>query len=223
MGFMHMDTIPIPAGFTLLPIPLPPMLAALVGHNGISRWFSLSYLGTKATWSTGWLGGTFSYYAAYQPFLEHPVLLPWLAGHNLGSDDAPPDEALLCDRQAEQLLVGDYDEVEQFLRRANPTPLSPTMEDIEALRPPWETSSVEELREQGMFEFLFGPAPMPQQLGRELVAWLDQFITEDWLATFRTAAGAGNSYAVWLLREMEQRAVRRSGLETAEPMAGRHE
>lgn len=36
------------------------------------------------------------------------------AQRNLGSDDYPPDEALLCDRQDEKLFIGGYDEVAQF-------------------------------------------------------------------------------------------------------------
>lgn len=205
---MTSDTVSLPDDFTFLPIPLPPMLASLIGHNGISRWFSLCYFGTKATWSSGWLSGTFSFYAAYQPLIEHPVLLPLLACRNLGSDDAPPDDALLCDRQEEKLYVGPYTQVERFLQSANLAPPSPFAEEVNMMPQHGATMGVEELRAQGMFEFLLGPTPAQQQLGLELIAWLDQFITEDLLATFRTAAGAGNPYARYWLRELEQRAAR---------------
>ncbi len=36
--------------FTLLSVPLPPMLSKMVGVVGNSRYFSIAYWGSKATW-----------------------------------------------------------------------------------------------------------------------------------------------------------------------------
>ena len=174
---MTSDTVSLPEDFTVLPIPLPPMLAALVGHNGISRVFSLCYFGSKATWSTGWVSSTFSYAAGYQPLLEHPVLALHLFDFDFGNDDGPPQHALLCDRQTARMAVGTYTEVQQFLRQANPPPPCPSADEIAAMRQYFATMTMEEMREMGMFEFLFGLAPAQRQLGGALVAWLDQFIT----------------------------------------------
>lgn len=202
---MTSDTVSMPAHFTLLPLPLPPMLAALVGHNGISCWFSLCYFGSKATWATGWSSSTCSYYAAYQPLLEHPALALHLRDFDFGSDDGPPLHALLCDRQTAQMSVGVYEEVHRFLRQANPAPPSPSAEEIAALRQQFATMTMEEMREQGMFEFLFGPAPAQCQLGSELVAWLDQFITPALLRQYRAAWDGGDWQAAQILMQFTQR------------------
>ena len=202
---MTSDTISMPDHFTVLPIPLPPMPAALVGHNGISRWFSLCYVGSKATWSTGWVSSTCSYYAGYQPLLDHPVLALHFAPFDFGSDDGPPQHALLCDRQTAQMVVGEYEEVYRFLRQANPAPPAPSAHEIEAMRQQFATMTMEEMREQGMFDFLFGPAPAQRQLSGELVAWLDQFITPALLRQYHVACDGGNWHAAQILTQFAHR------------------
>jgi hypothetical protein len=202
---MHMDEVTIPESFTLLPVPLPPMLAALIGHNGISRFFSLSYLGGKATWSTGWASSTFSYYAAFQPLLEHPVLALHLFDFDFGSDDGPPAHALLCDRQTAQMTVGEAADVRAFLRQANPAPPPLSDAEIAGLQQQFTTMTPEEMRELGMFEFLFGPAPTQQQGGGEMVAWLDQFITPAVLRQYHDAWDAGNLLAAQILLQFAHR------------------
>jgi hypothetical protein len=38
-----------PKSFSFLPVPMPPMLPSLVGHNGISRFFCLYYVEPRST------------------------------------------------------------------------------------------------------------------------------------------------------------------------------
>ena len=203
---MNSGEITFPQSCLLIPVPLPPMLSALTGHNGTGRFFSLCYLSTKATWSDGWHSGTFSYHAAYEPLVSHPAIAEHLYGRHLGSDDSLPEDALLCDRQDGQIFVGNYDEIERFLREQNARPPVPTAEDLERMRQHLAALTPEEMRERGMFEFLFGPSPEQRQLGGELVAWLDQFITEDLLQRLTASAEAGNLYAAQIVLRFIRRA-----------------
>jgi hypothetical protein len=80
----------VPESFSPLSVPMPAMLPSLVGHNGISRFFSLYYYGSKAVWDTGWESSTFPYYAGYAPLINHPVVGIYLLDKDLGSDDCIP-------------------------------------------------------------------------------------------------------------------------------------
>ena len=91
--------------FNLIPTPLPPMLPAMVGVPENSRYFSLCYYGSKATWSDGRSFGTFSFYAVYQPLINHMTLDIYLWRYHLGSDDKYPDHAILCDRTSSKMYV----------------------------------------------------------------------------------------------------------------------
>jgi hypothetical protein len=106
--------------FTKLPVGMPPMLPEVVGVRGERRFFSLSYEGSNPFWSDGRAGSTFSYYGAYQPFVEHLAVALYLFDVDLGSDDGPPTHALLIDRQAAAVYVGGYDEVQQCLKEQHP-------------------------------------------------------------------------------------------------------
>ena len=70
--------------FNLIPTPLPPMLPGMVGVPENSRYFSLCYYGSKATWSDGRSFGTFSFYAVYQPLINHMTLDIYLWRYHLG-------------------------------------------------------------------------------------------------------------------------------------------
>lgn len=99
--------------FTLLPVPMPPMLPGIIGIVD-TQYFSIFYQGSKATWSNGRAMGTFSYYAVYAPLIEHPALAIHLEEYNLGSDDEPPEHAILCDCAEQKMRVGKCREIDRF-------------------------------------------------------------------------------------------------------------
>jgi hypothetical protein len=192
----------VPESFSLLSAPMPAMLPSLVGHNGISRFFSLYYYGSKAVWDTGWESRTFPYYAGYAPLINHPVVGIDLLDKDLGSDDGPPVHALLCDRKTARMYVGRWQDVFTFLQRRNPQPLAPTPEESERLIP----DSLEELRDLGLFEVMLGATDGKKQLCAEMVSWLDGHITADLIERYKTAAARGDLNALWILISFKQRA-----------------
>ena len=80
-----------------------------------------------------------------------------------------------------------------------------------------ESLTPEEMREQGMFEFLFGPAPAQRELGGEMVAWLDGFVTAELLQKYNQAGAAGNFLAAHYAAQFARRVLSRrsAGGETA--------
>lgn len=113
------DNLTIPADFRLLPVPMPAMLPDVVGVNSDRRFFRLNYEGSKPFWSDGRAGATFSYVAAYEPFVDHLAVAINLFDVSLGHDDEPPSHALLIDRANAAVYVGEYGEVSRFLRRCD--------------------------------------------------------------------------------------------------------
>jgi hypothetical protein len=149
----------------------------MVGVSVDSRYFSIAYWGSKATWTDGRSRATFSYYGCYQPLINHIAIACYLWNYHLGSDDEYPTYALLCDRQDNKLYVGEIKAVEKFLDSQHP-PIQPMTQEqweeakklIESMPPPTEA----ELRQWGMFE-MFGRISHEQQQQKvELVQWLDQ-------------------------------------------------
>jgi len=194
--------------FHQLPVAMPPMLPEVVGVQSNYRLFSLSYEGSKPFWSDGHAGATFSYSAAYQPFVEHLALALHLFAFNLGSDDEPPTHALLIDRQEAHLYVGAYSAVRQMLAAQHPPPRSPTSEELAEIEEQFaamETLRFEQLREHGMFEFLLGTAEGQKEKCEAMVAWLDELITEDLIQSYLDAGKAGNPQAIYHLMHFQQR------------------
>lgn len=198
----------VPADFCKLPIPMPPMLPNVVGLRGDYRYFSLSYEGSKPFWSDGRAGGTFSYFAAYEPFISHPTIALHLFEADLGSDDGPPTHALLIDRQTDDIYVGDYDAVGHFLAKQRPPRCQPTPEEIEEVNrqlAEMEQMNFDQLRELGMFEFVLGPQSQQQERCLEMIAWLDGFITEELILSYIAAAETGEPLAFYHLRRFQER------------------
>lgn len=194
--------------FHKLPVAMPPMLPEVVGVQGNSRLFSLSYEGSKPFWSDGRAGATFSYYAAYLPFVEHLTLAIHLFAFHLGSDDEPPTHALLVDRLEAHLYVGECHEVMKMLAAQHPPKRSPTPEELAEIEEQFAAMKAlrfEQMREQGMFEFLLGATEGQQQKCRAMVAWLNERITEDLIHSYLDASNAGNYQASYHLLRFQQR------------------
>lgn len=186
--------------FKELPIALPPMLSVACGHHSMSRYFALYYLGSKATWDTGWQSSTFSYYAVYEPLLNHPLIAVETLDCDFGSDDGPPRHALLADRAASKLYVGEWDQVLKFLREKNPQPAAPG-EVIELA----SEVSVDQLRDLGMFEWMLGASSEQQRGGAELLAWLDSKLEPGVIEKLDEQAQQGDMNACYVLMRLGQR------------------
>jgi hypothetical protein len=195
--------------FTLLPITLPPMLPKMVGVVGNNRYFSIAYWGSKATWSDGRGLGTFSYFGVYSPLIEHPVLAIHLESYNLGSDDLPPTNAILCDRLEQKMYVGDYAEVEKLLETQHPPVPNLSPEELSQLPEQIALNvadfDLEQFQRLGMFELFAGHSEQQKLELVELVQWLDQLVTEDLLQQYVEAAKKGNWTAISVLQKLSQR------------------
>jgi hypothetical protein len=190
-----------------LPVPMPPMLPELIGLETDSRYFSLSYQSEKAWWNDGRIAVTFPYYAAYEQYTEHLVVAIHLFDVNLGSDEFPPTQSLLVDRQTAAVYVGDYKEVEHFLEGQHPPrqPLrSEEIEEIDKGLAKMRKMNLGELRDLGMFEPILGANQEQQQRCREMVLWLDQFITTDLIKMYVEAANAGEPLAYCHMHRIEK-------------------
>src|SRR5947199_7559643 len=105
-----MSELQLPQGFTKIPISLPPNLLKLMRYPGQARCLAIFYAGGKSTWLDGIASSTFSYYSVYQPFIEHPAVAIHLLDQDLGSDDYPATHALLIDREAGEVFVGEFNQ-----------------------------------------------------------------------------------------------------------------
>jgi hypothetical protein len=202
------DNLTIPSDFRPLHVPMPPMLPSVVGVGSDKRFFSLSYEGSKPFWSDGRAGATFSYFAAYEPFVDHLAVAINLFDVCLGHDDEPRTHALLVDRANAAVYVGEYGAVSRFLRRQHPPRRPPTPEEIAEANKrldELEKLNLDQLREMGMFEFVFGPKPELQDRCAEMVAWLDQYITEELIRSYVAAGEAGRFEAFHYLNRLKQR------------------
>lgn len=195
--------------FTLLSVPLPPMLPKMIGVVGNSRYFSIAYWGSKATWSDGRGLGTFSYFGVYSPLIEHPALAIHLEVYNLGSDDLPPTHAILCDRLEQKMYVGNYAEVEKLLETQHPPVPNLSPEELSQLQEQIALNmadfNLEQFQRLGMFELLTGHNQQQKQELVELVQWLDQLVTEDLLQQYVEAAENGNLTAILVMEKLLQR------------------
>lgn len=161
-----METEPelMPPQFTRLPVPLPPILAALLGQNR-SRYFCL-YAHDAGYWSTGWESGDFPPLAIFKPLLNHPALALVLADFVVWEEAQFPPHVLLADRQTEQWYVGENATAQQFLQARNPRPATPPIP-----APP--------------------PADIAEEVffwGEALDQWLDPFVTTDLLEDYLAAS-----------------------------------
>jgi hypothetical protein len=202
------EEMTVPSDFHLLPVPMPPALPGVVGVNSERRFFSLTYEGSKPFWSDGRAGATFSYFAAYEPYIDHLAMAIHLFDVSLGHDDEPPAHSLLIDRQESNVYVGPYGEVCGFLEKQHPPRRQPTPAEIEEMNrelAEMERMSLDQLRDLGAFEFVFGPKPEQQDRCAEMVAWLDRHITEELIQSYVAAAERGQPQAIYHLSRFKQR------------------
>ncbi|MCC3570007.1 MAG: hypothetical protein EAZ94_27325 [Oscillatoriales cyanobacterium] len=192
--------------FILLPVPMPPMLPQMVRIGDI-QYFSIFYQGSKATWSNGKGMGTFSYWGVYAPLLEHPALAIYLEQYNLGSDDEPPESAILCDVGEQKMYVGNCREIDRFLQQQHSENKLPqlTQKDLEEALKTVENLSWEQMQRLGMFQIFGNSNPQARQETAKMVEWLDGYITPDLIQQYVRLAERGNWMAIATLENLKQR------------------
>lgn len=193
---------------TEIPVALPPNLMTLINYPAEARFVALNYFGSKATWHDGAASATFSYYAAYEPLINHPALYLYLMDKDLGHDDSEATHSLLCDRQDNKFYVGELSVVNKLLRSQFSYPLDEkTIAPYRRLLAPM--SSVSEMQSAGMFEFLFGATPEKSEAGGEMTAWLDRYITDELTAKYEerlSGTDMGALVALSYIEAMRRRA-----------------
>ena len=183
--------------FVELPVPMPPMLPGMIGINN-SQYFAIYYQGSKATWNNGRALSTFSYYGVYQPLISHITLAIYLERYHLGSDDELPQQAILCDCVQQKMYVGEYQEIDIFLRQQHSREPQHTLspQEVEAAMQAIENLSVEQMQRMGMFEMFGSTNPQARQETTEMVQWLDSYISEDLIQHYVYLANRGNYTAI---------------------------
>jgi len=191
--------------FIELPVAMPPMLPEMVGVSN-APYFALYYQGSKATWSNGRGMGTFSYYAAYAPLVEHIALAIHLEPYNLGSDEVFPEHAILCDCALNKMYVGTYEEIDHFLLQQHSDKLPQlTEQEFEETLKALEDMSLEQMQKFGIFEMFGTTNPQARRETAELVQWLDQHITEELIQQYIQLANRGNWTAIMALNTLKLR------------------
>jgi hypothetical protein len=193
------------AQFVELLVPMPPMLPRMVGVSN-TQYFAIYYQGSKATWSNGRAMATFSYFAVYEPLIEHIALAIHLAPYNLGSDDFFPEHAILCDCALNKMYVGTYKEIHYFLSQQHSDELRQfTEQEFEAAVKSLEDMNLEQMQSLGMFEMFGNINQRSRQQTVELVHWLDQYITEELIQQYIQLANRGNWTAMSALETLKSR------------------
>jgi hypothetical protein len=191
--------------FIELPLPMPPMLPGMVGVSN-TQYFALYYQGSKATWSNGRAMGTFSYFACYEPLIEHIALAIHLEPYNLGSDDELPEHAILGDCALNKMYVATYQEIDCFLLQQHFDELPKmTEQEFEDAVKALENMSLEQMQALEMFEMFGNTNPQARQQTAELVEWLDQQITEELIQHYIQLANRGNWTAMRALETLKCR------------------
>jgi hypothetical protein len=207
LGANHPDVL-VPESFKALDVSLPPMLLEMAGVKGDSRFVSLYYMGSKATWSDGRSMATFPYYTVWEPYIDHIAMAIDLFDCNLGSDDYLPTHALVCDRSEQKVYVADYESAQKFLDRQHPPRKPITQEEWDAIKaqvlgtPQLE---LEQLQQLGLFESWLRPTTEQIALKMELIGWLDRCIDEALINKYVQSAKNGSGRAIWHLENFYRR------------------
>ena len=183
--------------------PLPPMLSNNIGILSQKRFIKLTYEGTKPFWSDGKSGATFSYYAVFQPFIEHPTIAINLLDNDvdLGTDDSEPTHAILLDRKENYLYLGSISQVKNILKN-----YQETLQNYP--KPDWnkrEEIVNEYPQRAGMFEFMMGITQQQHLEAINLIQWLDNYINDDLLNQLVSASNNGYSKAYFIINKFMSR------------------
>lgn len=167
-----------PEGLTVIPVKPPTILMELIGYPGEARYVGLFYMGAKATWNDGLASCTFSYYSAYAPLTDHPAMYIHLLEADLGSDESHPTHALVCDREGNRFLVGEFEAVHRFLHeQISDEQRREAGRCYQKLFS--EPAGLDELHALGMFELFARPSDETSARTMALLQQLDEQITED--------------------------------------------
>jgi hypothetical protein len=186
--------------------PLPPMLSDCIGILSNQRFIKLTYEATKPFWYDGKWGATFSYYAVFKPFIDHPTIAINLLDDtiDLGTDDSEPTHAIVLDRKENHIYLGTVEQVTELLKNHQET------------LPDYPEYSLRDWQEHfnlfndcpqrlGMFEFFKGITE-PQHLeAANLIHWLDQYITKQLIEQLVNASNQGYSQAYWIILRLQER------------------
>lgn len=197
-----------PQGFKLIDVPLPPMLLDMAGVKGESRYVSLYYWGSKATWNDGRSSATFPFYTVWLPYIEHLAIAIHLFDYHLGADDEYPTHVLVCDRLEQKVLIALIEEAKQFLESQHPPRQSITPEQLEQIKElvaQQEPLNISEMQNLGMFELFTAPKPEHKQRAAQLIQWLDEYIDEALIKKYIDVAKAGNYQAIFALSAFKSR------------------
>jgi len=112
--------------------------------------------------------------------IEHPALAIHLESYNLGSDDLPPTDAILCDCREQKMYVGDYAEVEKVLETQHPPVHNLSPQELSQLSEQIALNmadfDLEQFQRLGMFELFAGHSEQQKLELVELVHWLDRLV-----------------------------------------------
>lgn len=196
--------------FNLISVPLPPMLLAMAGVKGDSRFVGLCYRSSKANWTDGRSNATFGFYNVWQPYIDHIAIAIHLFDAHLGADDLEATHVLVCDRLDEKVYVAPVEEALQFLdsQHLSRQPLTPQqwseIKELIAQQPPLDMSQMQDL---GMFELFTPPKPEQREKAMQLVQWLDGYIDKSLIRKYVDAADSRDYRAVIALESFRSRCL----------------
>jgi hypothetical protein len=102
-------------------VPVPPMLAKVIGYTGDARFVSFHWTPYRdeVDYSDGRLSATSNWHP-FLVYIHHPAVSPLLRGYDLGSSDSEAKHALILDRENHALYIAPVKEAQAFLRQQWP-------------------------------------------------------------------------------------------------------
>jgi hypothetical protein len=186
--------------------PLPPMLSDCIGILSNKRFIKLTYEATKPFWHDGKCGTTFSYYAVFRPFIDHPTIAINLLDDNidLGTDDSEPTHTIILDRKENHLYLATIEHAQELLNHHQETlPDYPEYSLTD-----WEKhfNLFNDCPQRlGMFEFLKGITHQQHLEAANLIHWLDKYITKELIDQLVEASNQGYGKAYSIILQLQQR------------------